>query len=423
MRIRTRHLWLLAVGALISCQPASSPNSSRTGEDVHLAVDATTIESVVPQNATLESLLRQQQVPAELTSSLVNAVRGVFNPRDLRADRTYWVTRTLDGLFREFRYEIDADNLLRVVFRDSPQAAAAEFDVEVVTLPKEYELSAVSAEISRSANSLFAAFDAAGENMQLPLQLSDIFAGQLDFNSDLHYGDRFDVLFDRAVRHGDFVGYGDVRAALLVNAGRRIAAFRHVSAEGKAAWYDAEGRSLVRPFLKSPLPFSPRVTSGFSNNRFHPVLGINRPHLGVDFGAPFGTPVNAVAAGVVEFAGWSGEAGRMVRIKHPGGYETAYLHLSAFAPNIRVGARVAQRDMVGRVGQTGTATGPHLDYRVIKNGVYLNPMTAFRNMPAGDPIADVDLPQFRRERDEAVAELERRLSGTDVEPVTVAQSR
>ena len=409
MRFHSKHLWLLLLGALVSCQPASDLRSSRSKEDVRLDVDATTIRSVVPQNATLESLLRQQEVPAEVAASLVTAVRGVFNPRELRADRTYWITRTLDGLFREFRYQINDDDLLRVVFRDGPRSTAAEFDVEVVALPKQYELSAASAQISRETSSLFAAFDAAGENIQLPLQLAEIFSGQVDFNSDLHPGDSVEVLFDRATRDGEFVGYGDIRAALLTNAGRKLTAFVHPGADGKPAWYDDQGRSLRRPFLKSPLRFSPRVTSGFSRNRFHPVLGINRPHLGVDFGAPFGTAVYAVADGVVSFAGWSGDAGRMVKIRHANGYETAYLHLSAYGPSITEGHRVQQWDVIGRVGQTGTATGAHLDYRIIKNGVYVNPMTAFSKMPAGDPIATADLPQFRVERDKALTELSARL--------------
>jgi len=409
MRSYSKHLWLLLLGALVSCQPASDFRSSGNKEDVRLEADATTIRSVVPQNATLESLLRQQEVPAEVATSLVSAVRGVFNPRELRADRNYWITRTLDGLFREFRYQINDDDLLRVVFRDGPRAAVAEFDVEVVTMPKEYELAAASVQISRETSSLFAAFDATGENIQLPLQLAEIFSGQLDFNSDLHPGDSVEVLFDRATREGEFVGYGAVRAALLKNAGRKLTAFIHTGADGKPGWYDEAGRSLRRPFLKSPLPFSPRVTSGFSKNRFHPVLGINRAHLGVDFGAPFGTAVYAVADGVVTFAGWSGEAGRMVKIRHANGYETAYLHLSAYGPGITEGRRVTQKALIGRVGQTGTATGPHLDYRIIKNGVYVNPMSAFSKMPAGDPIAAADLPQFFVERDKALTELSARL--------------
>jgi murein DD-endopeptidase MepM/ murein hydrolase activator NlpD len=411
VRIRPRLLCLLSSVLLAaSCQTSSDRSPSPTGTDVRLVTDTTTVESLVPRDATLEGLLRQEKLPAELTSSIVDAVRGVFNPRDLKAEQTYWISRGLDGLFREFRYEINADKLLRVVFRSKPEDSVAAFDVEVVNLPREYEGAAVSAEISAEANSLYAAFDANGENEQLPLKLAEIFGGDVDFNSDLKRGDRIDVLFDRAVRHGEFVGYGDVRAAVMSVNNRRITAFRHVDGEGKPAWYDEQGKSLRRQFLKSPLQINPRVTSGFSHNRFHPVHGVARPHLGVDFGAPTGTPVLAVASGVVELAGWSGEAGRMVRIRHSGGYKTAYLHLSGFAPGIVVGARVDQGEVIGRVGMTGTATGPHLDYRVMKNEAYLNPLTAFRNVSGGDAIAPADLSGFVRARDAAVGELQRRLS-------------
>lgn len=407
----------------MSCERSSDSLLDARRQDVRLDPDATTVEAVVPHDATIESLLVQQQIPADMASSVVSAIRGVFNPRELQADRTYWVTRTLDGLFREFRYQIDADNVLRVVFRDGPERQVASFDAEVVTLPRDYELTAVSAEITPDTSSLIGAFDALGENIQLPLQLADIFAGQLDFNSDLKLGDRLDVLFDRVTRNGEFIGYGDVRAAVLQNRKQRLTAVRFIGEDGKPQWYDEQGRSLRRPFLKSPLPFSPRVTSPFSTNRFHPVLGINRPHLGVDFGAPFGTAVNAVADGVVEKADWSGEAGRMVRIRHAGGFETAYLHLSSFGPGIRLGARVEQGQLIGRVGSTGTATGPHLDYRVLKNGNYVNPLTAFSRTAAGPPLSEDELATFNQQRDQALSDLQKRVGTATPAAVTIAARR
>jgi murein DD-endopeptidase MepM/ murein hydrolase activator NlpD len=409
--LRSLHL-ILALGLLASCQSSSAVPGERERRDIALKADSTTVEAQVPPNATLQALLRQQ-LPADMTASLIEAVHGVFNPRDLKADRTYSITRTLDGLFREFRYEIDADSFLRVVFRNPPDVSVAAFDVEVVPLPKEYQIEAVSAQISAETPSLIGAFAATGQTIQLPLQVAEIFGGEVDFNSELQRGDRVDVLFERAMRNGAFVGYGEVKAAVLDRGGRRVSAIRYTGADGRANWYDTQGRSLRRQFLKSPLPFTPRVTSRFSTNRFHPVLGISRPHLGVDYGAPYGTPVNAVASGVVEVAGWSGEAGRMVRIRHSGGYETAYLHLSSFAPGVRVGARVEQGQLVGRVGQTGTATGPHLDYRIIKNGVYVNPITELSRMPAGESLSDDQIPDFSRRRDELIGQLQTRLDGAE----------
>ena len=378
--------------------------------DIRLGPDGQSIELRVPRNATLESLLRQQNLSVELTTSLVDAVRSVFNPKDLRANQVFRITRSMDGLFREFRYEIDADRLLRVLMRPASTDAPAGLSAEVVTLPRELEIDAVEASISPDSPSLVGAFETAGENIQLALGLAEIFGGEIDFNSDLQAGDRVQVLFDRATRHGEFIGYGDIRAAVLEADGRRITAVRFVGLDGKPGYYDENGRSLKRQFLKSPLPLTPRITSRFSYRRRNPVHGAIRPHLGVDFAAPTGTAVLAAASGVVEFVGLSGEAGRMIRLRHPGGYETAYLHLSAYSPGIRPGVRVEQGQTIGRVGQSGTATGPHLDYRIARNGVWVNPLAELQRMPKGEPIDAAALPEYRKARDASLADLETRLA-------------
>jgi murein DD-endopeptidase MepM/ murein hydrolase activator NlpD len=384
-----------------------------------LAREVNAVDGRVPRNATLETILRQHEYPAEFTAALVDAMRGVFNPKELRAEQAYRLTRSLDGLFREFTYQIDTDRLLRVVARapsadgaagDPAARAVPAFDVVVVSLPKEVELDTLSAAITRASPSLVGALDAAGETVQLALGLAEIFGGEIDFNSDLQPGDRIDVLFERYKRDGEFIGYGDIKAAVLVNEDRKITAVGYPDADGRPAWYDADGRSLRRQFLQSPLPFDPRVTSRFSYRRLHPVHGTMRAHLGVDYGAPAGTRVNAVASGVVELAGWAGEGGRVVRLRHAGGYQTAYLHLSAIAPGIRPGARVEQGAAIGRVGSSGTATGPHLDYRIIRNGTYVNPLVELKKMPKGDPIAPGAREAFLRERDAVLARLQ---GGTD----------
>jgi murein DD-endopeptidase MepM/ murein hydrolase activator NlpD len=401
------------VSVLAACHASpdrSSGGDTARGGDVTLARDSHETLARVPANATLETLLRQNNVSADMTASVVTAVRKVFNPRDLRAGETYQLSHTLDGLFREFRYPIDADRLLRVVFLDRTADGQPQLDVEVVPVPKTVEMAAVSAEITRDHSSLVGTFDAAGENVQLALQLAEIFGGEVDFNSDLQPGDRLNVLFERVFRNGSASGYGGIKAAVLHTGGRDITAVRYLDADGKPGWYDEQGRSLKRQFLRSPLPFEPRVTSRFSYRRLNPVHGDVRAHLGVDYGAPVGTAVMAVASGVVEDAGWSGEAGRMIKLRHSGGYETAYLHLSAFAPGIRVGVRVEQGQLIGRVGMTGSATGPHLDYRIMKNGVHVNPLAELSRMPPGVPIAAQMLPAFTRERDAVLADLHDRVA-------------
>ena len=410
MRATSISLALASLLAAAACERAGDLPARGGGRDIALQRDADTIEARVPRDATLESLFRQNNLSGDLTAALVGALGGVFNPRDLRANQSYWLTRSLEGLFREFRYEIDTDRLLRVVMTATADGAPPAFDATVVTLPKDMELAGIAAVIGREHPSLVGSLEAQGQNIQLALELAEIFGGEVDFNSDLQNGDRIEVLFERATREGEFIGYGDIKAAVLENEGRRITAIRFAGADGKPGWHDEQGRSLKRQFLQSPLPFEPRVTSRFSYRRLHPVHGTTRAHLGVDYGAPSGTPVRAVATGTVEAAGWSGEAGRMVRIRHSGGYQTAYLHLSSFAPGIRPGVRVDQGQLIGRVGASGTATGPHLDYRIIKNGAYVNPLVELKRMPKGEPIAPEARAAFERTRDEALGELQTRLA-------------
>jgi murein DD-endopeptidase MepM/ murein hydrolase activator NlpD len=218
---------------------------------------------------------------------------------------------------------------------------------------------------------LFAAIDKAGEHIDLALGMADVFSGEIDFNSDLQPGDRFRLLVERHTREGKLSGYGAILAAEFVNDGRRLRAVRFTPEGGSPAYYDENGRSLKRFFLKSPLKFEPRITSRFSTSRLHPILGYARAHNGVDYFAPLGAPVGSVAPGVVTHAGWTNGGGRTVKVRHPNSYETEYLHLSSIS--VRAGARIGQGELVGRVGMTGLATGVHLHYGMKKNGHYVKP--------------------------------------------------
>jgi murein DD-endopeptidase MepM/ murein hydrolase activator NlpD len=367
--------------------------------DLVLPVEVHTISARVPRNATLDSLLRQHELAVDLVQAAVKSTVGVFNLRDLRADRPYKITRSIDGVLREFEYQIDADNFLRIFNPDHKRPG--ELKAAVVPISKETELTTVRAEIHGRTSSLIGALDAAGEKIQLALSLAEVFSGTIDFNSDLHPGDGFEVVFEKSTHAGEFAGYGPILGARFVNEGREHYAFRWTDpATGKAAYYDENGRSLRRFFLKSPLRFEPRITSGFSNKRLHPVHGTFRAHLGVDYGAPTGSAVVSVAAGTVVSAGWAGGGGNQVRLRHAGGYETYYLHLSRFARGVRAGARVSQGEVVGFVGATGTATGPHLDYRLRKHGVFVNPRIEHGKLPPGEPITAKLLPAFYQSRDD-----------------------
>ena len=381
-------------------RPVAVEVDAADGADIFLEPDYRIVEQTVPRRSTLADLLEAHEFDRNAASTFVDAVRTVFDPRRLRSGNEYRFVVGNDDAFRRFEYHVDEDAFLRVTGRS---AECAGYCAELVSYAKTREEAALSGAIDASRPSLVAAINGGGENVLLAIQMAEILSGEIDFNNDLRRGDRFDVLFEKVYREEHFSGYGDVLAAEFVNDGRQIRAFRfHVPGETEAQYFDAEGRSTKRLFLRSPFRFEPRITSRFSYRRLHPVLGGHRPHLGVDYGAPTGTPVIAVANGSVVSAGRSGGSGNMVRLRHTNGYETYYLHLSAFAPGIRRGARVTQGQTIGRVGSTGLSTGPHLDYRIRKNGTFVNPLLEHRNMPPGDPVPDEHRSEFEEVRDAAL---------------------
>jgi murein DD-endopeptidase MepM/ murein hydrolase activator NlpD len=348
-------------------------------------------------------MLREHGLAEQVVGAVVDAARVVFDPRRLRAARPFVLERTLEGDLRHFEYEIDADSLLRV----APVAPGAEdLRADVSPIPKTLERAAVAAAIDDSTPSLFQAMSAAGEGPELAIALAQVFAGEIDFNTELQPGDRFVVAFERFIRDERPPSYGVITAAEFHNDGRRIRAVRFTPPGAQPGYFDEEGRSLRRFFLRSPLKFDPRITSRYSTSRFHPVLQTSRAHRGVDYGAPTGAPVVSVAAGTVVSATSDNVNGRMVRIRHGSGYDSYYLHLSAFAPGIRGGARVDQGQTVGLVGSTGLATGPHLHYGLQKNGAWVDPLREHRNMPPGDPVPAAAMDEFEAARDAALTMLQ-----------------
>ncbi|MFB3855609.1 MAG: M23 family metallopeptidase [Vicinamibacterales bacterium] len=394
---------LLALLPVLACGRSEDGHQPRRASDITLEPDTARVRDRVPANATLASLVSSAPLRSHLVPLIVEAAARVFDPRKLASGHDYEIVHTLDGLLRTFQYEIDLDSYLLVsaASDDRPEVLSAS----ILAYEKTYEPAVASGVIDRDSPSLFEAMETAGERPELSMALSDVFGGDIDFNSDLQPGDRFAVAFEKVFREGEFVAYGPVAAAEFVNAGRRLRAIRFTPPGGKAAYYDEQGRSMRRFFLKSPLKFTPRVTSRFSRSRFHPILRIYRPHLGVDYQAPSGSPVVAVANGVVVSAGFSGQGGRTVVLRHGSGYETYYMHLSAIAKGVVRGARVSQGDVIGRVGMSGLATGPHLDYRIRRNGVFVNPLREHERLPPGDPISPVHMALFAEERDKALARL------------------
>lgn len=371
--------------------------------DVLLPRDSDVISAVVPSGTTVAGMLGKHLLPESELSALVQAVTSSFDVRKLRAGNSYRIERLFDGRIRSFEYEIDPTRALRASRRDGDIGL---FEAEVVELPRTTTEVVVEGRIDRDAPSISESLERAGERLDLALAMADIFGGEIDFNSGLQPGDAYRLVVEKSVRDdGMFVGYGPVRAAEFVNDGRTLAAMRFALPDGKAGYFDTEGRSLKRFFLKSPLKFEPRITSRFSRSRMHPVLKFARAHNGVDYGAPSGAPVVSVSGGTVSFAGWTNGGGRTVRIRHTSGYESEYMHLSAIAGGIHPGARVGQGELIGNVGRTGLASGPHLHYGLRRNGAYVNPITEHQNLPPGEPVPAVLKAAFEAERDTLFATL------------------
>lgn len=240
-------------------------------------------------------------------------------------------------------------------------------------------------------SSLFEAVSAAGETDDLALAMADLFQWDIDFHREVQPGDSFAVLCERLQAESRTVGYGPIVAASYTGSGRTYTAFRFAPQGAAPGYYDAQGRALRKLFLRAPLKLS-RITSRFSKSRMHPVLGKRLPHWGVDYGAPVGTPVMVTAGGTVSLVGVRGGGGKTVQVRHPGGYVTAYLHLSRYASGIRSGVRIEQGQVIGYVGSTGLSTGPHLDYRITLNGRYINPLTLGRD--PSPPLPQAELPRF-----------------------------
>lgn len=288
----------------------------------------------------------------------------------------------------------------------------ARFDIEAARAEMREVETTIAGDVKRS---LYEAVREAGEGPQVVQQLIDIFQWDIDF-FELQKGDSFTFVVSKQYAGDDAVGYGPITAARFTHRGVTHEAFRHEMPDGRPGYYAANATPLRKQFLKAPLKFS-RVTSGFSKKRFHPVLKYFRPHYGVDYGAPTGTPVMTTADGVVVEARFKPAEGNFIRIKHSSKTDTAYLHLSRFAKGIKRGTRVTQGDVIGYVGKSGLATGPHLDYRVSENGKWLDPLKLKSVTP--DPLAGASLRQFRAN----VARLKPRLAAPANEATASAERR
>ncbi len=304
--------------------------------------------------------------PTEV-NDLCERARPVYDLRRINAGQELRIYASVDGRIDRLEYDINETDYLAVDRRDGRFEAALRHRAVDIRVK----------EIWGSIDeSLILAFNQLGEEDPLALAFAELFGWDVDFYMDLQPGDTFKVIFEKRYIEGRLAGDGNILAAELVNEGKVHRAFFFAPPDTrKPGYYNEAGASLEKEFRKSPIKWA-RVTSRFSGHRFHPIRQVYTAHYGVDYAAPAGTPIQATADGVVVSAGWNGGAGRMVRIRHRNNYETTYMHLQGFAPGIRARERVKGGDVIGYVGSTGESTGPHVDYRILRGGGYLNPLSA-----------------------------------------------
>lgn len=375
--------------AEVKPQGDSIERKIRYGLDV---TDYMVTDSIIPQGSYFGAIMAASGVPHQDVHQMVQIADTTFDLRKLRAGNGCAFIRSAEQghPLRWFIYQIDLINF--VVFDFGTPKGITRGAKNVDTLRHTY-----SGIIN---SSLWNAMIDDGKNPGLILDLSDIFAWTIDFYG-IQKGDKFKVIYDELIVEEKSIGIGTIHAAWFEHMEKEHYAFRYAQ-DSMMQYFDHEGVSLRREFLKAPLEFR-RISSHFSHSRLHPILRRYRPHHGVDYAAPSGTPVRSIGSGTVLEARRAGGAGLMVKIRHNSVYTTVSMHLKGFAPGIRAGARVQQGQVIGYVGSTGLSTGPHLDFRVFKNGTPINPLKL--ESPPAKPVHPQGLEQYKKDIQGLQAEL------------------
>lgn len=358
------------------------------------------VSDTLGRGASLAELLAANGLGAGHIHEITQLVRGYRRPRTLRPGVVVHLASAPGRSPDRVHLRLNPDTTLHLSASDSGWVAhleVAPLVMDTVRLSGVIEsslwLARLGGDVDRLAEGGFAEF---------VYDLADVFAWKVDFTRDIQRGDGFRVAFEREVRPDGSVRSRRFLAIELRNRDRVFVAIPYVRPGGRIAYYDAGGRALRGAFLRYPVPY--RITSGFTGRRYHPVLKRYRPHRGIDYGAPQGTRVQATGSGTVTRAGWWGDYGRMVELRHANGIRTRYGHLSRIAADVRPGRHVEQGQVIGRVGATGLATGPHLHYEFLQHGRQRNPMAV--SLPAAASLEAKYLEDFRRVRDEGLALLE-----------------
>jgi murein DD-endopeptidase MepM/ murein hydrolase activator NlpD len=347
----------------------------------------------IQRNDSVASLLARLKINSEDKSGFLHDARNIKTMRRLVPGKTIHAQTTAAGELLALRYFPGGSEQLLVEKTDGNfKENKSPFNIETHIKMK--------SGVIRS--SLFAATDGANVPDSVAIQIAEIFASDIDFHRDLRKEDRFKVVYELRYSNGEPTGAGRVLAVEFINKGKTYQAVYFEANDKERGYYTPDGKNLRRAFLRSPLKFS-RISSGFTRSRYHPVLKKWRAHKGVDYAARRGTPVRATANGTVAVSTRQRGYGKLIILKHRGRYSTAYAHLSAFAKGLRKGKRVNQGDIIGYVGSTGLATGPHLHYEFRINGVQRNPLRVV--MPAAIPLAAKNVPAFNKNTEPLMARL------------------
>ncbi len=411
MKLIARFSTLLLLLGMVACGGGSTDTKGKNADNgtkdkeaeylYGIDIEGYTIANdTVRSGETVGGILGRRGVSAVMVDRLDKASAEVFPLRKIRADKAYTTfTRTVSDSLGEREvldylvYQVDLIEYVVFGFhKDSVSVVKGEHPVDIVRQNREAVIT----------SSLWGAIMEQDMPYALAAEVEDIYQWTVDFFG-IQEGDSFAVIYDEKFVNGTSVGIGRVWGAKFIHGGKEYYAIPYAQEEDKLRYWEYNGESLRKQLLKAPLKYT-RISSKFSNARLHPVHKVYRPHHGVDYAAPSGTPVYSVADGTVIFAGWGGGGGNTLKIKHAGNLQTGYLHLKSFAKGIKVGTKVSQGQLIGYVGSTGTSTGPHLDYRIWKNGTPIDPLKVPQE-PA-EPIADAHKARFEAVRDRVVAELE-----------------
>lgn len=361
---------------------------------------------LLERGETLGAVLSRAELVERDVASVLLALREFLDPRRLRPGAEVIVRRReLDGTPRAVELQVNADTTVRL------EREPLGWNGSVVLAPTTVDTTFAAGVIEQGRTLYGALVDNAEldlpreERIQLVAELADIYGYKLDFSREIRAGDSFRFVFEREARED---GTGRSRRILVAEVHNQGTSFPAIHftppREDQGGYYDPDGKSLRLAFRRYPVDYV-RITSSFSWQRYHPVLGVNRPHLGTDFGAPSGTPVRSTSDGVIASAGVNGGYGNLVVVRHPGGYTTHYAHLSRFASGIRPGTRVSEGQVIGYVGQSGLATGPHLHYELRRDGTALNARTA--KLPGSPPVPEELIDTFLEVADERLELFER----------------